>query len=170
MPTSSSEFSVSLSDFRKSSRVVEALWRTQTVNTPASERLLKRSGAEKPWSTEEFDECDPNRNLLRAGGLREICHKEITKPRNFNTRASERVPHCGVVGTCDMWRRGFTLSSSKFSSSAFGASNMPMRSNSIPQYILKTHGTHRAGLVTDIATIVASRGGSIAATQKISSA
>ena len=44
---------------------------------------------------------------------------------------------------------------------------IPLKPGAIPQYVIKCHGTHRQGLVKDVSTIIASRGASVAALQKV---
>ena len=44
---------------------------------------------------------------------------------------------------------------------------IPLKPGAVPQYVIKCHGTHRQGLVKDVSTIIASRGASVAALQKV---
>ena len=44
---------------------------------------------------------------------------------------------------------------------------MPLRLGAIPQYVVKAHGTHRTGLVTDLAGVIMARGASVAAMHKV---
>jgi len=53
-------------------------------------------------------------------------------------------------------------------STVFSTSPKPLSPNYIPQYVLRSEGAHRAGLLRDVSAVVAARGASVAATQKIS--